>query len=133
MGRGAAIGTKIKNALTKLKGAEADTYIRTITKTGTGSILHKYTTATNSDVIISPRPTVRELTADEVQGSAGLAQPGDKMFILSNTVTRSDLETSAKALVYRSMLYRIVRTEPYVIFGTTVGFAVTARQVSETS
>lgn len=116
---------KIRGVLNTVKACDYAVYLREISKTGAGKILGINDTVTNTDTEILPRPAMTFLSFEEVQGSAGLFQIGDRKFIISNTQTTTDL--SSKHIVYNNQVFRVLKYESPMFDSGVVCHIVYAR------
>lgn len=125
MSRGTAIRAKIANALGRVQATPFEVKLRSVVRTGGNALLGIGETATATDVVVSPQPSVRQMTSEEIASSGGLLQAGDYRFVFSGDLERSTLATHQ--IVYGDKLLSITRVRESVLFGTVVAWIVTAR------
>lgn len=122
---GAEFAKKVKDAITQVEACDYPVYFRSISKSGAGHTLGIPDTITNTDVLITPRPAMTFLSFEEVQGSSGLFQMGDRKFIMSSTQTVTDLNT--KHILYNSQVFRVLKYESPMFDGQIVAHIVYVR------
>jgi hypothetical protein len=122
---GTDFAKKIKDAITTVEACDYPVYFRAISKSGAGIVLGVPDTITNTDTLITPTPVMEDVSFEELQGTSGLLQMGDKKLIMSSTQTVSDITT--KHIVYNSKVYRVVKHEPARYDGQIVAHFVYIR------
>ena len=125
MPSGLAIQSRIERALAQVQATERPVAIRTVAPIVGDDVLRIGYTADVVDMPVTPPPAVRQVTADEIQTSGGLLQPGDYRFIFGGSTDQDKLKHGQ--LLYGEDVLQIVRIEPSVYQGIVVALKVTAR------
>ena len=125
MPSGLAIQSRIERALAQVRATERPVAIRTVAPVMGDDVLRIGYIADVVDTPVVPPPAVRQVTAAEIQTSAGLLQPGDYRFIFAGSIDRDTLKHGQ--VLYGEDVLQVVRVDPSVYQGIVVAVKVIAR------
>ena len=125
MPSGLAIQSRIERALAQVHATERPVAIRTVAPVMGDDVLRIGYIADVVDTPVVPPPAVRQVTAAEIQTSAGLLQPGDYRFIFAGSIDRDTLKHGQ--VLYGEDVLQVVRVDPSVYQGIVVAVKVIAR------
>jgi hypothetical protein len=127
MATSAQILAKVQALLTKLHATPRVVQFRSVGRTGGSDLLGIGGTVTVTLTAIDPQPAVEPIKLEEVNGSAGVLQPGDWRFIFAGDVAENDLKT--KQLLFGSEILNIVQYRPFPIYDGIVAWEAIGRSV----